>query len=278
VLASGTQPALDDIEGWRAYIRTANGFMEQMEQAIVPLLAVEVERTTLDGVRVAWVRPRDPDPAFAGRVLMNIHGGAFILGEGSVLEAAVVAQLGGVEVLAVDYGMPPDHPFPANLEDTVGAYRALLDSYDPADVAIFGTSAGGTYTLTTILKARDLGLPLPAAGICTLAVELSGRRGYSGDSIVVNDGLDVLFGSAPPEDQERDSGATALFIGAADVEDPLVSPIYGDYTQGFSLSFLLTGTRATCCCPRRCSSTAGCTGPGCPASCTSTRRCSTGSR
>jgi len=176
--------------------------------------------------------------------LMNIHGGAFILGEGSVMEAAVVAHFGGVDVLAVDYRVPPDHPFPANLEDTIGAYRALLETHKPKDIAVFGTSAGGTYTLTTILKARELGLPLPAAaGICTPAIELSGRRGYSGDTLVTNDGLDVLSGSAPAEGEERDGGATALFVGKADVEDPLVSPIYGDYEKGFSPSYLLSGTR-----------------------------------
>ena len=238
------EPAVDDVEGWRDYIRKDNAIMLALEQQVLPMLDVSIERATFNGARVAWVRPNKPSPAFAGKVLMNIHGGGFVLGEGSVSEAAIVAHLGGVEVLAVDYRVPPDHLYPASLEDCLAAYQGLLTSHGASNIAVFGTSAGGTLTVTTILKARDLGLPLPAAaGICTPLMELSGRWGYTGDTAITNDGLDVLSGTFAGATEHPNEGYLALFRGDASLTDPLLSPIYADFSKGFTPSFLLSGTR-----------------------------------
>jgi len=243
LLDRDSQPALDDIEGWRDYISRDNAVMQALEQQALPMLDVSIERTRLNGTRVAWVRPNTPSPAFAGKILMNIHGGGFILGEGSVFEAAVVAHLGGVDVLAVDYRVPPEHRYPASLEDSLAAYQALLASHGASNIAVFGTSAGGTLAVTTILKARDLGLSLPAAaGICTPLIELSDRWGYAGDTAITNDGLDVLSGVFAGEEGSG-GGFLALFRGGASPTDPLLSPIYADFSKGFCPSFLLSGTR-----------------------------------
>src|SRR6516165_5729022 len=219
LLSADKYPAPHDKRGWRKNIAEVNGMMKMMEDMVLPLCPVTVERTTMNGARVAVVTPQSIAPRHQNRVLMNIHGGAFVYGEGMIVEAAVAAHLGKIKVIAVDYRVPPDHCFPANLEDTTAVYRALLERYRPQDIAIFGTSAGGTYTATTVLKLRQLGLPLPAAaGILTPGCDLSGNMG---DTTFTNEGIDSVISGAP-----RDGGGPLmLFVGDHDPKDPLISPL-----------------------------------------------------
>jgi epsilon-lactone hydrolase len=94
--------------------------------------------------------------------------------------------------------------------------------------------------MTTILKLRELGLPLPAAaGVLTPACDLSGEDG-GGDTTYTNNGVDSTLSGAPPKEG---TGPGALFIDNHDPKDPLISPIYADYTQGFCPAYFLAGTR-----------------------------------
>ncbi len=79
-------------------------------------------------------------------------------------------------VWAVDYRMPPDHPFPAALDDCLAAYRALLAERPPERIVIGGASAGGNLAAALILRARDEGLPLPAAVVLMTPAPTSPRR------------------------------------------------------------------------------------------------------
>jgi len=238
-LLSGENPPLHDKEGWRQRIASVNGVMKMMEEMILPLCPVTINRMTMNGVRVAEVIPANISDKHKNRALMNIHGGAFVFGEGLIMEAAVAAHLGQIKVYAVDYRVPPDHCFPDNLEDTTAAYRALLERHNPAELAIFGTSAGGTYSATTVLKLRELGLPLPAAvGILTPLSDLCPDT--AGDSTYTNDGIDcVLSGSRP----QPDGGPVLLFLNGQNPKNPLVSPLYADFRKGFCPAYFLSGTR-----------------------------------
>ncbi|MCP3730584.1 alpha/beta hydrolase [Sphingomonas sp. MG17] len=233
--SSGPLPALDDKPGWRAFSAAANARIALLEEMVVSACAVDVERTTINGARAAIVRPKNPDPRFEGRVLMNIHGGAYILCEGMIMEAAVIANAGAT-VVAVDYRVAPDHPFPANIEDSAAVYRGLLERHAPARIGIYGTSAGGTFTLTTSLYLRQLGLPLPGVlGVLTPQHDLSGT---AGDSFFALDGLDLALSGSRAGALDM----AHLFANGHDIADPLISPIFGDYA-GFPPTYFLTGTR-----------------------------------
>ena len=96
-----------------------------------------------------------------------------------------------------------------------------------------GTSAGGNLAAATILRARDEGLPLPAAAVLlTPEVDLT----ESGDSFATNIGLDNLL-------TQRQMPANLLYAGGHDLTLPYVSPLFGDFTKGFPPTFLRTGTR-----------------------------------
>jgi acetyl esterase/lipase len=138
-----------------------------------------------------------------------------------------------LRVRSVDYRMPPDHPFPASLDDCLAAYRALLRDHRPESIVVGGASAGGNLAAAVILRARDEGLPLPAAAVLmTPAVDLTA----SGDSLQTNLGLDPLI-------RHSETPAFLLYAGGYDVAHPFVSPLFGDFTKGFPPTILTTGTR-----------------------------------
>jgi monoterpene epsilon-lactone hydrolase len=74
----------------------------------------------------------------------------------------IMSGLEGYEVVSVDYRMPPDHPFPAALDDALAVWKALSAQTDPRRMGVFGASAGGGLTLALMLRARDEGVALPA--------------------------------------------------------------------------------------------------------------------
>src|SRR5690606_11471875 len=114
------------------------------------------ERRTMAGVPVSLVTPRKKAPNATGRLLINLHGGAFFLGQGSVMEAIPIAGRTGLPVLAVDYRLAPEHPFPAAVDDTIAVYRELLKTYRPQHLAFYGSSAGAVLSAQAAVRARQL--------------------------------------------------------------------------------------------------------------------------
>jgi len=231
--ARGESPALDDVAGWKAYVAEADGFMRTMFGAAGDDFPGTIEERTVDECTV-YVATPDSVGADDRRAYLDIHGGAWILGGGDLCRrtGTMAALQSGARTWAVDYRMPPDHPFPTPLEDCVAAYRALLEERRPEEVIVGGTSAGGNLAGALVLRARDEGLPLPAAVVInTGAFDLTGAS----DSWQTNAGLDNLLDGG-------DSSAMSLYAGGHPLDEPYISPLYGDLT-GFPPTILLTGTR-----------------------------------
>lgn len=226
-------PALDDLEGWRALVAENEAFVKAMVGDGAPTVEAEVEVVELNGFRVFDIRPAavaDDDR----RVYLEVHGGGFIQDGGDICRSRSTwsaAEL-GARVWAVDYRMPPDHPYPTPLDDCVGSYRALLDVRRPEEVVVGGPSAGGNLVAALLLRAKDEGMPMPAgAAISSPCSDLTG----SSDSMATNKGVDtVLRGDIGPQYR--------LYANGNDLQDPYLSPVYGDFT-GFPPTILITGTR-----------------------------------
>jgi acetyl esterase len=99
-------------------------------------------------------------------ILVYLHGGGWVLGDleshDSVCRA--IANRSGHLVIAVDYRLAPEHPFPAGLEDAYAALCWVADNAaalggDAARLAIGGDSAGGNFAAIVCLRARDQGGP-----------------------------------------------------------------------------------------------------------------------
>jgi acetyl esterase/lipase len=98
-------------------------------------------------------------------VLLYLHGGGFVLGSPHSHRGLIsrLAEATGAVVYAPHYRLAPEHPYPAAQDDCVACYRALLEQGISARrIVIGGDSAGGALTLALALRARELGLPLPA--------------------------------------------------------------------------------------------------------------------
>lgn len=100
-------------------------------------------------------------------VVLYLHGGGFVLGGIDTCEAMCrsLSKQSGAAVIAIDYRLAPEHPFPAALEDTWDTLQWLAKSgkkwgLDTTRLALAGDSAGGTLTASCALLARDAGLPL----------------------------------------------------------------------------------------------------------------------
>ena len=100
-------------------------------------------------------------------VLLYFHGGGFVLGSLNTHDSLCrqFALRSGAAVLALDYRLAPEHPFPAAWDDAWSALRWLADhgaawGLDTRRIAVGGDSAGGTLAAATALHARDENLPL----------------------------------------------------------------------------------------------------------------------
>lgn len=232
--AAGTPgyPALDDAGAWRDYIAASDAMIMRMymhRQPLVPCTIRDLSEGTARGYEII---PEGARPADR-RVYLDIHGGALIMGSGEVCKAMATGSACrlGVRVVAVDYRMPPDHPYPAGLDDCMAFYKALLREHAASEIIVGGGSAGANLAAALMLRARDEGLPLPAAVFLgSPEVDLT----ESGDSFRTNAGIDGM-GSLMQ--------ANLLYAAGAPLDNPYLSPLFGDFTKGFPPTLVTAGTR-----------------------------------
>jgi acetyl esterase/lipase len=226
-------PSLDDLAAWEALVAETDEMISTMMADRVAAAPVTTEQLDVDGVPVYDIAPRECT-ADDRRVFLDIHGGAFISGAGEACRAMCTGTAArvGARVWAVDYRMPPGHPYPAGLDDCVTVYRTLLRDREPGEIIVGGASSGGNLAAAMLLRAKASALPLPAALVLlTPAVDLT----EASDSLHTNLGLDPLLTS-------RGSGAIELYAGGRRLDDPYVSPVFGDL-RGLPPTILTTGTR-----------------------------------
>ena len=228
-------PPLGDKAAWKTYIAEANESLAATMKPAAASLPARAELRTIAGVPVYVAEPSTIPERNRDKALLYFHGGGLVLlgGECVSLFALIEAVATRCKVFAVDYRNPPDHPYPAAIEDCVAVYRGLLETYEPRQLVISGASGGGNLAGAVPLKIRDSGLPLPAAvGLFTPEVDLT----ESGDTFETNRDIDVVLRSGLPV-------MNALYANGHDLSDPYISPLFGDFTKGFPPSFIQTGTR-----------------------------------
>lgn len=225
-------PPLTDKAAWRAHIAAhdAHSFPKSLPDQ---LPGVDVE-TRVIGSTTVYVATMHGATGAKRKPHLSIHGGGFtnLGGRPAKLIAQFMAMQYGGEVYAIDYRMPPDHPYPTPLDDCLSVYREFVRMFDPKDILVAGGSAGGNLALAMLLKARDGKLPLPGAlFLDTPVTDLTG----SSDSVQTNRGIDVFL-------KQWIEGNIALYANGHDLAHPYLSPINGNY-DGFPPTYLRTGTR-----------------------------------
>ena len=222
------------------WVAAAEERNEENRTTVRPLadqLGVTIEQDHIGGAGTHWVTPPKIDPRHQDHLFVYAHGGAYVLnaGEAGLPEAMLIAARTNIPVLSIDYRMPPQHPFPAGLDDVVAVWEHVLASHSATSVALGGVSAGGGLILAAVHELIGAGHQTPGALYAgTPWTDLT----RTGDSYYTNEGVDRLLVTY----DGILAAAARLYAGSHDLTDPLISPVYGDFT-GFPPTFLVTGTR-----------------------------------
>ena len=205
-------------------------YQETMGAQLLKRYDVRVEAAVIAGVPVRIIYPKGVSSLGTGPVLLNLHGGGFMLDSGSLTETIPIASLTGIPVVAVLYRLAPEHPFPAAVDDAQAVYDALLKDHEPNKIAVYGTSAGAGLGAQLLARLIKLGRPMPAAlGFFSGSADLA----TSGDSegwMPLPNGGNTLAASIAP------------YIGTTPTTDPILSPLRGDISR-FPPTLLVTSTR-----------------------------------
>lgn len=169
------------------------------------------------------------------RVILFFHGGGFLAGSYHSHQDLIgrLASATSCDVLALDYRLAPEHPFPAALEDALLSYEYLLkEKFSPQNIFLAGTSAGGGLALSLLLKLKDLKKKLPRGAICICPwVDLA----LTGKTLKTNEGKDLIHA-------ENIKAAASIYLAGHSPKDPLASPLYGNL-EGFPPLLIQVGSR-----------------------------------
>jgi acetyl esterase/lipase len=169
------------------------------------------------------------------QTLLYIHGGAFVIGNPTDYRSlsAELGRAAGVSAVSLDYRLAPEHPFPAAVDDCVAAYRALLEGgIKPADIVLAGDSAGGGLVISTLVAARDAGLPMPA-GALTISPWV--------DLACTGSSMQSKIAADPSITREGLLANAALYLQGQPLNTAQASPLYADL-RGLPPVFVQVGT------------------------------------
>jgi acetyl esterase len=152
-------------------VADARAAMDMMVAMMGPVEDVaSVDDRTIDAAgQTLAVRRYRPASVVDGPAptLVFFHGGGFVVGslESHDRDCRALANRAACQVIAVDYRLAPEHPFPAAAEDAIAALESIITSaaelgVDTDRIAVGGDSAGGNLAAVVALHARDAGIPL----------------------------------------------------------------------------------------------------------------------
>jgi epsilon-lactone hydrolase len=189
---------------------------------LVPNPPPGIQRISVDAGGVAAERVVSP-VSQPHRHILYLHGGGYVIGSPSLYRHLTwrLAAAGRACVLAVDYRLAPEYPFPAALDDAIAAYEWLVASgADPRQVTVIGDSAGGGLAFALLLRCRDEGrLPLPAGVVALSPWTDLALTGPSLSRYATADPFLDVNGMLP---------IVACYLGGANPRHPYASPLYGD--------------------------------------------------
>ncbi|MGF1489821.1 MAG: alpha/beta hydrolase [Prochloraceae cyanobacterium] len=210
----------------KSQLGSENFSLEEMRSAFEEIATsfptpedAQIEAVNMNGVPGEFVK------AFTHKspsTIIYLHGGGYAIGSLKTHRTLAynLSKASGFQVLLVDYRLAPEHTFPAAIEDSIKAYRWLLQNGWSADrIGIAGDSAGGGLALATCIALREEKERLPSAIVCISPwTDLE----VKGESIHTKASVDPIC-SKLEIDFFRD-----LYVEKKDFSHPLASPLYAD--------------------------------------------------
>ena len=174
---------------------------------------------TIAGVPGKWIEVKNPI-----MTLIYFHGGAFIAGDIATYYhfTAELAKRLKARVFLVDYRLAPEHPFPAGINDCYAVYKSIRQRSPEIPLVIMGDSAGGSLTLTTMIRAKEDNIAMPD---CAVAISPGGELHDQVHSRTSNAASDVMLASSVF------SMLPELYCPGEDLTSPLISPCRADYSS-----------------------------------------------
>ncbi|MFC9763512.1 alpha/beta hydrolase [Rhodococcus jostii] len=214
-------------------MRLFRSLFDEWHQPTVEPEGVTYREDTVGGVPGIWCLPEGADTS---NVLLYTHGGGFAVGSASShrkLAAHVAKALGSVSFV-LDYRRAPEFQHPAQVEDGVAAFDALVSSgIAPRDITTIGDSAGGNLAIAITLALKEQGKQGPG-GVIAFSPWLDMEN--KGETLATNNDTDALI---TPELLE--GMIAGVLGGTVDPTTPLANPLHADFT-GFPRLYVTAGS------------------------------------
>lgn len=179
-----------------------------------------------------WIVPKN---THHNGVILYLHGGGYVSGNLDYAKGfgTILSAKNGMRVFCAAYRLAPEYPYPAALDDALEAYQYLLFyGYESKDIILCGESAGGGLIYALIHKLKQLSLPLPS-GLVAISPWL--------DLTLSGTSYETVGDDDPTLTRECLEYYTEMYAGDNDLENPLLSPLFGD-VAGFPPSLIFVGS------------------------------------
>lgn len=193
---------------------------------------VTYKSTSIGDVPGVLVTPVRSDPK---QVQLFFHGGGFALGSSASHRklAGHLAKASGCTAFVLDFRRAPESKFPAQIEDGVSVYAALLaQGLRPQDITPVGDSAGANLAISLVFALKHRGLALPSQ-VITMSPWLNMEN--TGSTIETNNDTDFLITR-----EGLQGNIDRYILGATPPTDPMANPLYQDF-EGFPRLFITAG-------------------------------------
>lgn len=227
--------ALKSVHGFKEKMDIENQRRSQEALGLLfsPVKGITYETFKIDELAVEWIHKNKTNDE--NHIILYFHGGAYLTGNLTYARilGAKLASTVEVDVLAIDYRLAPEHPFPSALEDALKAWEFLISKgYKAKNISLVGESAGGNLVLSLANYLHSKNLKLPNSLVCMSPwTDLLA----TGKSHKLKKDLDPMITA------EFLKEATKVYTCDNDLSNPLISPLYGDF-DGFPPTFIQVGS------------------------------------
>lgn len=193
---------------------------------------LEYREFDMEGMEAEWISVKRPH--MSKYIILYCHGGGYSTGSTKYARTITskLAMSTSMDVLAFDYRLAPENPYPAAVEDAMKAWNYLmLLGYGARDVIIAGDSAGGNLALALTLKLKEEKRLLPR-GLVLMSpwTDLT----CSGQSFIKRADMDPVL------DAEYLYKIIKNYADGQNLTNPFISPLFGDFA-GFPPTYIQVG-------------------------------------
>ena len=227
-------PASDDTAGWLALQEAVRARQQPVAEGLARAFDLTIRERVLGGIPIVEISPANP--ASDDKIGVYAHGGAYIQGAAKNPQAVLFSAATGLRVISIEYTLAPHSKWQDTTAQVLAVFSALAEEgYSPSHTVLGGDSAGGGLAAGSVLRMRDEGMEMPAALVLWSPwADIS----ETGDTYLTLRDAEVSF------TYSNVLGPAALvYADPDDHRHPFVSPVYGDFNNGFPPTLIQGGTR-----------------------------------